>query len=127
MNWSTTSDLVRKESIPIGARAQIYSYLPFSDLISSISRLSKTDRDYITHTDILDQPRRLKITIADLFENQNNLTQCHRYDSTLGQLVVHPQSPYKIDFPQLDYTIRLLRGDLTVKIEAFSERDYFLL
>lgn len=55
----------KKEYIPKGLRALIYSYLPFDHLIKSISKLSKTDRDMLVKSDILDQPRSLKITFRD--------------------------------------------------------------
>ena len=32
-----------------------------------------------------------------------------------------------VDFHRLDYVLKLLNGDLTIKIELFAERDYFLL
>ena len=32
-----------------------------------------------------------------------------------------------VDFHRLDYVLKLLNGNLTIKIELFAERDYFLL
>jgi hypothetical protein len=55
----------KKDYFPKGLRALIYSYMPFDYLIRSISKLSKTDREMLITSDILDQPRSLKITFRD--------------------------------------------------------------
>jgi hypothetical protein len=58
---------LKKEYIPKGIRALIYSFLPFDLLIKSISKLCKNDREMLTNSEILDQPRSLKITFRDEF------------------------------------------------------------
>ena len=55
----------KKSFLPKGLRALIYSFLPFDYLIKSISKLNKCDREMLTVSDILDQPRSLKITFRD--------------------------------------------------------------
>ena len=54
-----------KNLLPKGLRALIYSFLPFDYLIKSISKLNKCDREMLTNSEILDQPRSLKITFRD--------------------------------------------------------------
>ena len=56
-----------KKRVPVNIRALIYSFLPFNDLINTISKLSKQERDLIITSEILDQPRSLKITFRDDF------------------------------------------------------------
>lgn len=51
--------------MPKGVRAVIYSFLPLHHLIKYISKLSKTDRNILIYSEILDQPRQLKITFRD--------------------------------------------------------------
>ena len=41
----------------------IYSYIDLMTLLNVISKLSKTDRETITHSELLDQKRCLKIYI----------------------------------------------------------------
>ena len=49
-----------------GIRCHIYSFLSVGLLLDKICRLSSKDRKILTKTEILNQPRALKITIADL-------------------------------------------------------------
>ena len=48
---------------PIGVRAIIYSYLPYTFLLNTISKLSKKERKYLVTTDNLDQSRALVIKL----------------------------------------------------------------
>ena len=55
------------------------------------------------------------------------MTTCSRFDKKLQKLSTFQQSAYLVDFQRLDYVLKLLNGDLTIKIELFAERDYFLI
>ena len=68
----------------------------------------------------------MKIILTEQFENKNNLTECIRFDPK-GAFNSYKQSAYLIDFERLEYVIKLLNGDLTIKLELFAERDYFLI
>jgi len=57
----------------------------------------------------------------------NSMTTCSRFDKKLQKLSTFQQSAYLVDFQRLDYVLKLLNGDLTIKIELFAERDYFLI
>jgi len=50
-----------QEKLPHGIRGMIYSYLPLSVLIDTICRISKYERKLISSSDLLDQPRILKV------------------------------------------------------------------
>ena len=55
------------------------------------------------------------------------MTECVRFDPKENTFNTFKQSAYLIDFQRLEYVIKLLNGDLTIKIELFAERDYFIL
>lgn len=44
----------KKVLLPKGVRAVVYSYLPLDHLIKYVSKLSKTDRDILIYSEILD-------------------------------------------------------------------------
>jgi hypothetical protein len=62
---SLTKVQIKHRRLPQGIRILVYSFLPFGDLISSISKLSKQERQALITSEILDQPRSLKITFRD--------------------------------------------------------------
>ena len=53
------------KTLPKGVRSLIYSFLPLDILIQFISKLSVAERDILVTSEILDQPRSLKITFKD--------------------------------------------------------------
>jgi hypothetical protein len=60
------------------------------------------------------------VTIADLMiEQAKNQVSCVRFDKNKGGLIEFVQSAYQIDFQRLDYVIKILNGDLTIKIERY--------
>lgn len=87
-----------KQRLPIGIRCMIYSYIDLMTLLRVISKLSKTDRDTITHSDLLDQKRCLKIYIKQ------------------GRM---------IQFPQLVYCTKLAT-EFELVIEKMQEQDIFI-
>ena len=108
-----------QNDLPQGLKTYIYSFLTMTDLIEKISRLSSKQREIIQNSEILDQPRNLKVIVTDSQEYQRYVTQITRYDHSIKEMVKITQSAYQIDFERLEYLISLLNGDLTVKIENF--------
>lgn len=84
--------------LPFGVRCVIYSYLDLMTLINVISKLSKQERTQIPHSEVLDQPRCLKIYIKQ------------------GKM---------IQFPQLEYCTKL-SSSFELCIEKMQEQDIFI-
>lgn len=57
--------LKNRELLPKGVRQHIYSYLPLDTIIQVISKLSKADRKMLIKSEIVDQPRALRIIFKD--------------------------------------------------------------
>ena len=49
-------------ALPQGVRAVVYSFIPFKDLLDKIALLSQSEKDYISDSEVLDQPKPLKMT-----------------------------------------------------------------
>lgn len=67
---SKNPDLLKKNSsvrctelLPFGVRCVIYSFIDLMFLLNNISKLSRNERLKITTSEVLDQPRCLKIHI----------------------------------------------------------------
>lgn len=54
-----------RELLPKGIRQHVYSYLPLNTIIHKISKLSRADRKMLVTSEIIDQPRALKIMFRD--------------------------------------------------------------
>lgn len=54
-----------KEALPKGIRQVIYSFLPLGTLIQTISKLSTTERQLLTTSQLIDQPKTLRIKFRD--------------------------------------------------------------
>ena len=85
--------------IPLGVRCMIYSYLPFSSLISTISKLSTRERNELISTDLIDQPRNL--VLSD-FSNFNSSAM----------------------ISNLEYCLKLVRGNVIVKTKPEINKSY---
>lgn len=55
----------RRELLPKSVRQHIYSFLPLDVLIKVISKLSKSDRELLLTSELIDQPRALRIKFKD--------------------------------------------------------------
>ena len=101
--------------------------MTLTEWMDTICRLSCKERKILTKSDLVDQPRSLRIIITEICENNNNMTACTRYHEESGLYRNFSQSAYKIEFDRLQYLIKLLNGDLVIKIDIFEGRDDFIL
>jgi hypothetical protein len=60
-----------QEALPSGIRCLIYSYMTYSELWEKIQKVSKKERKALVKSNVLDQPRSLKIIITDLVEESD--------------------------------------------------------
>ena len=56
-------------NLNLNLRGMVYSYLPFQDLIDSVCKLSKKDREELISSKIVDQTRNLLIKNAECINN----------------------------------------------------------
>ena len=82
-----------KIKLPFGVRCIIYSFLDLMTLVNQQAKLSKKERDNITKSEIVDQPRCLRIYIKE------------------GKM---------IQFPQLEYCVKLATT-FELQIEKMQE------
>ena len=54
-----------KELLPKGIRQVVYSYLPLDTLIQTISKLSTSERKLLLTSQLIDQPKTLRIKFKD--------------------------------------------------------------
>ena len=59
--------------LPLGVRSIIYSFMPVSELMKVISKISKKDREILVTSLNIDQPRNIRITNSNLIKNASNL------------------------------------------------------
>lgn len=52
-------------ALPKSVRQHVYAYLPLDSLVHVISKLSSADRKMLVTSEIIDQPRALRIMFRD--------------------------------------------------------------
>ena len=62
---SESSIQSKKLHYPVGIRCIVFSFMTVKELLDTVCKVSKKDRKQITKSEILDQPRHLKIILTD--------------------------------------------------------------
>lgn len=109
--------------VPKGVRAIIYSFMPLDYLIKQISKLSKTDRDILITSEILDQPRQLKITFRDdLIYDINSLKYMMKLLTNQSKFSIHGAIRKGSDHQSSLSVIRSVNSSSPVLKQTFAER-----
>ena len=91
---------IKIKKLPIGIKGVVFSFIDLVMLIDKMSKLSKEHRNYLTISEVLDQPRVLLINFGN---------------------------KYKITYDQLAYSLKLCTGVKFNIMSFMGENDEFMM